>query len=174
MASTGWLKAPLCLDCLPPAIVWDQASPKQLMNELQGVMGKGGSKSAGGTADKNSKPPPRLKARPNRTRRGVELYMWVLEFCLSPCVRLLQKSQGGRSVPRPDDNPQAPKQHIKAATKKPVKEASGAALSAGSEASVAFCDGQKESLVEPSKKAWQRRSTSKQRSSLRLVPGRAR
>ena len=55
LASKGWLKAPLFLGCLPPAMVWDQARAK-LMNKLQGMMGEGrGSKSAGGTADQNSK-----------------------------------------------------------------------------------------------------------------------
>ena len=55
---------------------------------------------------------------PRCTGRGVELYLWVLQFCSSLCMLLLQESQGGWSEPRHPEEPQP----------EPVKEALDAAL----------------------------------------------
>ena len=63
-------------------MVWDQTRAKQLMNELQGMIGEGGGNTPGrwGRRPKQPPPQPRLKARPICTGRGVELYLWVLQF----------------------------------------------------------------------------------------------
>ena len=105
-------------------MVSDQARAKQLMNELHGMMGEGGGEDARqvGPPAQTANPHPRLKARPRCTGRGVELYLWVLQFCSSLCVLFFQESQGGKS------EPPLPRKQIKAATEEPVKEALDAAF----------------------------------------------
>ena len=139
-------------------MVWDQARAKQLVNELQGMMGEGGKASRQvGPLTKTTSPHPWLKVGPSRTGKGVELRMWVVQFCSSLCVLLLQKSQGGRSVPCPDED-SPPRSSLETtdtgSDQRANKRGFGRCLlrTAGSEVSVAFCARQKESLVEPSKK----------------------
>ena len=77
------------------------ARAKQLMNKLRGTMGECG---AGGRT-----PPPRLLQPSGSTGRGVELFLWVLQFRASFCVFSCKKPKatGGRSpaatkTPRPE------------------------------------------------------------------------
>ena len=80
-----------------------------------------------------------------------------LQFCSSLCAQLLQKSQGGRPIPRPDKDPQprsSPEATDKGSDRGARKTGPGrcAQESAGSETPIAFCQGREKPLVEPSKK----------------------
>ena len=135
-----------------PAMVWDQAGAKQLMCELQGMMGEwgGGSRLAGGTADKSSKPHTRLMARPSCTGRGMELYLWVLQLCSSLCVcEFFFATEKPRREARPPPRhktPQPRRRHEtadKGSDRGTSKGGSGRCPQKGarSEVSIAFCQG---------------------------------
>ena len=127
VASTGWLKAPRFLGRLPPTMVWDQARAKQLMNELQGMMGEGGVKT--GRGDRRPKQQPQTPG--SRRDRAAQNEGWHCTCGFynfshrSVCFSCKKAKAGGRTpAAQKAPNPEAAlRQQIKAATEEPVKEA---------------------------------------------------
>ena len=79
---------------LPPTMVWNQARAKQLMNELQSMMGEGGGgrRPAGGTAGKNSKPqPPAQGETALRRERGGIALVGITILLIALCASLATK-----------------------------------------------------------------------------------
>ena len=114
-------------------------------------MGEGGGEDRQvGPPAQTATPDPRLKARPSRTERWMELYMRA-GSTISPTVRCASlakrpKREDGPPAAQKAPNPEtALRQQIKAATEEPVKEALDAALKKvqGSKTSNAFCAGPK-------------------------------
>ena len=102
VASTGWLKAPLFLGSLPSAMRWEQARAKELMKELQGMMG-----AQVGRWDRRQK---QQTPTPGSRRDRAAKHMWVLQLCSSLCALLLQKKPRQRAGPPPRRRPPTQKQ----------------------------------------------------------------